>query len=191
MTLSLSQSVTHSVTFVGSFPKPHNWQEVLNDPEASLFLLHSPSDLVLTSIALLHVCKNSDVEESWARSTKENFTMGTVRLECRFYHFYQTQYYLRVRHVRQEIGEWWAGSNTLEGRVNFVRVGSVFTSRKDLQNGFFWRFRSNASPILTSEFRFRSWRTTCCKHNYAGWSWPGVPRSTWLHLTLALASISS
>ena len=82
--------------------------------------------------------------------------MGTFRLECRFYHFYQTQITYGSDTSGRKLGNGEQGQTPWKGRVNFVRVGSVFTSRKDLQNGFFWRFRSNASPILTSEFQFRS-----------------------------------
>ena len=47
----------------------------------------------------------------------------------------------------RKLGNGEQGQTPWKGRVNFVRVGSVFTSRKDLQNRVFWRFRSITSPI--------------------------------------------
>ena len=121
---------------VGSFPNLRG----LVDPEASLVLLHSPSDWSWRLSAPLHVCKDSSCWESGARSTKESFTIWAI-LCMLILSLLPNSVYLRVRHVRQEIGEWRAWSKPWKGGVNFVRVGSVGYLQKGSKR-VFWGCRS-------------------------------------------------
>ena len=131
----LTQFVAN-IANVGSFPNLRG----LVDPEASLVLLHSPSDWSWRLSAPLHVCKDSGCWESGARSTKESFTIWAI-LCMLILSLLPNSVYLRVRHVRQEIGEWRAWSKPWKGGVNFVRVGSVGYLQKGSKR-VFWGCRS-------------------------------------------------
>ena len=124
---------------VGSFPtsqfdKRSGWSWGLLSPPSF------PVRLVLTSISSFARLQRLKLLRVWSTIyEKEFYYLGNLCMLI--LSLLPNSVYLRVRHVRQEIGEWRAWSKPWKGVVNFVRVGSVGYLQKGSKR-VFWGCRS-------------------------------------------------
>ena len=135
---------TKNTNTVGSLPQTSHLTRGWDDREASLSSFIPRSDCWSCRLsACFLVCKNSGCCRYLKHDLgeKQSFNMGYFR--CAFccnsdFITITKLYYLRVRHVRQEIGEWWAGS-TLEGEnKHLTMVWESWIYLQERSKGVFW-----------------------------------------------------
>ena len=158
---------------VGSFSQTSHLTRGRDDPEASLVLLHSPGLTVGLDVYRL-LCTSARTQ-GVVESSKHDLGEKTEFYYGLFYVllWYNSDLitftklnYLRVRHVRWESGEWWAGSKPWKGRVNFGTKTWEQTYLQKGSKGVFW----SSAQVLHLIARWvpcldLQESGTCCKRN--------------------------